>query len=90
MIKKRSTWSATFVDQKIEKWTVLYRRIYFKNLRNEDNQVVKDSFHIDESDSLTITGGLSYGDQVIFDADEDLNNIEFHYPHGTKHGGQNE
>ncbi len=90
MVKERSSWRAKFVSQKVVKWGTLYRRIYFKNLENEDGLIVKDSFFIDESKSLKIMGYLTKGDLVSFYADKDLNNIEFCYPHGIKHGGENE
>lgn len=90
MTKKRSSWRAKFVSQKISKLGVPYRTIEFVNLINEDNLMAKDSFIIDGSDSLKIIGPLDKGDLVSFEADEDLNNIEFYYPHGKKHGGENE
>ncbi len=90
MTERRSRWVATFVSQEILEWGSLYRRIYFKNLRNETGLIVRESFCIDESESLRITGGLPYGEIVYFYADEDLSNIEFCYPHGEKYGGENE
>lgn len=90
MIKKRSSWRAKFISQEVLRWGLLYRRIYFKKLENEEGLIVKDSFYIDESESLKIIGPLSKGDLVSFDADEDLNNIEFYYPHGGKYGEEND
>ncbi len=82
MTERRSRWGATFVSQEIINWDGLYRRIQFKNLRNEIGLIVRDSFFIDESKSLRITGVLPKGEIVYFYADEDLLNIEFCYPHG--------
>ncbi len=85
MDKKKSNWTAVFVYQKLLKGKHLHRRLYFRNLRNEDGLIIRENFVIDESESIKAGGRFEVGDTVSFYADEDFKNIEFCYPYYGNH-----
>lgn len=79
----KTSYSAKFINYEILNKNFHYKRLNFTNVRNRNGDLVKYCLCIDESESLKIIGHLSYGEIVNFVADENFQNIEFCYPHGT-------
>ena len=81
MLPSKTSYSAKYISYKILNGNINYRRLYFKNVRNVEGDIIKEDFFIDESEELKAIGYLSHGVIVSFMADEDWENIEFCYPH---------
>jgi len=81
MVGKKSIWWATFVSSELLKGT--YRRLNFKNVKNEEGIIIKDVFCIDESENLSAID-LHKGQPVSFIVDENFNVVNFCYPHDSR------
>lgn len=85
MLDKNAIWTATFVKAELLGKTS-FRRLHFKNVKNEEEEIIKESFFIDESENLrAINSSISMTGEIIsFVIDENLKVINFCYPHDSR------
>lgn len=85
MIGKKSIWRGKVVKAELLGKST-YRRLHFKNVTNEDDIIMKESFFIDESENLRAINSsiLITGDIVSFEVDKNFNVTNFCYPHDSR------
>jgi len=81
MESKNTRLTARFVN--CELLTGTYRRLNFKNVKNEEGIIIKDIFCIDESENLRAIN-LTSAHAIGFTVDENFNVLDFDYPHSGR------